>query len=91
MARYSRSPGLFGALFGITWTLICLILIGAMMKTYSQMWGMPGLLFGIFLPLSVPTFPFLTWYMTGGFPWLWSLGLLAAVIMGKMILTEPGA
>lgn len=91
MARYSRSPGLFGALFGITWTLICLVLIGAMMKAYGEMWGMPGILFGIFLPLSMPTFPFLAWYMTGGFPWLWTLGFLAAVVMGKMILTEPGA
>jgi len=91
MARSSRSPGPLGALFGITWVLLCLILIGAMMKAYGEMWGMPGILFGVFLPLSAPTFPFLFWYMTGGFPWWWTLGFLAAVVMGKMILSEPGA
>lgn len=88
MARYSRSPGLFGALFGISWILICLILVGAMLQGYSHMLGTPGILFGIFLPLSVPAFPFLAWYFTGAFPWLWTIGLVAAVVMGKVTLTE---
>jgi len=88
MARYSRSPGLFGALFGITWILICLTLMGSMFHGYSRIFGTPGILFGVFLPISVPVFPLLAWKYTGAFPWLWALGLLLAVVMGKMALTD---
>lgn len=88
MARYSRGPGLFGGLFGITWIVISIALFGSMLYGYSRILGMPGTLFGIFLPLSAPLFPFLHWYFTGAFPWLWAVGFLVAIVMGKMALTD---
>jgi hypothetical protein len=40
------------------------------------------------LPISAPVYPVIIWYYTGAFPWLWTLGLFAAVGMGKVILSD---
>lgn len=40
------------------------------------------------LPISPLAYPVVAWYYTGAFPWLWALGLLAAIGMGKMIMSE---
>ena len=89
MERASRGPTIWGVCFGFSWIALSLILMGMMVSGYSQIWGMKGIAFALMvLPLSAPAFPFLNWYLAGDFPWLWVGGLILAVLMGSIALTD---
>ena len=89
MERASRGPSIWGVCFGSSWIALSLILMGMMVSGYSQLWGVKGIAFAIaLLPLSAPAFPLLTWYHTGDFPWLWATGLILAIVMGNIALTD---
>jgi hypothetical protein len=84
-----RGPSLPGLLFGASWILIALVLFATMVAGYARLFGVTGTLFAIsVLPLSAPAYPFIVWYHGGGFPWLWAVGLLTAVGMGRILLAE---
>ena len=40
------------------------------------------------LPISPLAYPIVAWYYTGAFPWVWTLGLPAAIGIGKTIMTD---
>jgi len=82
-----RGPSLPGLLFGASWIVISLVLFARMVAGYAHLFGVTGTLFAIsVLPLSAPAYPFVVWYLGGGFPWLWAIGLLVAVGMGSILL-----
>ena len=89
MAKAYQGPTLFGVCFGACWIAILLGLFGTMMATYSRLWGVAGLAFGMgLLPISAPAYPFIAWYTGSGFPWLWTVGLVAAIAIGNVLLRD---
>lgn len=84
-----RGPSLPGFLFGAAWILIALVLFATMVSGYAHLFGVTGTLFAIsVLPLSAPAYPFIVWYHGGAFPWVWAVGLVTAVGMGRILLAE---
>ncbi len=84
-----RGPSLPGLLFGVSWIVIALVLFATMVAGYARLFGVTGTLFAIsVLPLSAPAYPFVVWYLGGSFPWLWALGLLVAIGMGRILLAD---
>lgn len=84
-----RGPSLPGLLFGVSWIVIALVLFATMVAGYARLFGVTGTLFAIsVLPLSAPAYPFVVWYLGGSFPWLWAIGLLVAVGMGRILLQD---
>ncbi|MBI2080561.1 MAG: hypothetical protein HYT86_02370 [candidate division NC10 bacterium] len=84
-----RGPSLPGFLFGAAWIVVALVLFATMVSGYARFFGVTGTLFAIsVLPLSAPAYPFIVWYHVGGFPWLWAVGLLLAIGMGRVLLGE---
>jgi hypothetical protein len=66
-----------------------LVLFAFMLTGYSAAWGMRGMFVATaLLPISAVAYPAISWYYTGAFPWLWTLGFLAAIGMGKVILSD---
>jgi len=60
-----------------------------MLAGYSSAWGIRGIFVAAaLLPISTLAYPVVAWYYTGAFPWLWTLGLVAAVAMGKVIMSD---
>ena len=90
MARAApRGPAIWGICYGFSWVALMLVLFGVMLAGYSAVWGMRGMFVATaLLPISAPVYPVIIWYYTGAFPWLWTLGLCAAVGMGKVILSD---
>jgi hypothetical protein len=89
MARAYQGPSLFGVCFGFLWIAILLGLFGTMMAAYGQLWGVAGLAFGMgLLPISAPAYPIVAWYVGNGFPWLWTVGLVASIAMGNILLRD---
>ena len=87
-----RGPSLPGLLFGASWIAIALVLISTMVAGYARLFGVTGTLLAIsVLPLSAPAYPLVVWYLGGGFPWIWAAGLLVAIGMGRIPMTDsPG-
>lgn len=84
-----RGPAIWGICYGFSWVALMLVLFGVMLAGYSAAWGMRGMFVATaLLPISAPVYPVIIWYYTGAFPWLWTLGLFAAVGMGKVILSD---
>ncbi len=90
MAREApRGPALWGVCYGFSWMVLMLVLFAFMLAGYSGVWGIRGMLVATaLLPISTLAYPVVAWYYTGAFPWLWTLGLLAAVGMGKVIMSD---
>ena len=85
----SRGPTFWGGCYGFAWVALMLILFDFMLVGYSDVWGIRGMLVATaLLPISTLAYPVVTWYYTGAFPWLWTLMLLAAMIMGKVIMSD---
>jgi hypothetical protein len=75
--------------FGTIWIAILLGLFGTMLAAYASLWGVAGLAFGMaLLPISAPAYPIIAWYTGSGFPWVWSVGLVLAVVMGNILLRD---
>jgi hypothetical protein len=89
MAKPYRGPSLSAVCLGTVWISILLGLFGTMMAGYAQLWGVPGLAFGMaLLPVSAPAYPIIAWYTGNGFPWLWTVGLAVAVVLGNVLLRD---
>lgn len=85
----SRGPTFWGGCYGFAWVALLLILFAAMLAGYGDIWGVRGMIGATaLLPLSTLVYPVVAWYYTGVFPWVWTLGLLAAIGMGKVILAD---
>lgn len=84
-----RGPSAFGIAFGALFITLSLWLFGIMVAAYLNLWGLPGVAFALaLLPISAPVYPFVAWYHTGAFPWLWAAGLVTALVMGAIVLNE---
>ena len=82
-------PAIWGVCYGFAWVALMLALFAFMLAGYSAVWGIRGMLAATaLLPISTLAYPAVTWYYTGAFPWFWTLGLLAAVGMGKVIMSD---
>ncbi len=89
MARAYQGPSLSGVCFGSLWIVILLGLFGTMMAAYARLWGVAGLAFGmVVLPISAPAYPIISWYTGSGFPWLWTVGFVLAIVMGNIFLRD---
>ena len=89
MARAYQGPSLFGVCLGSLWIATLLGLLGTMMAAYARLWGVAGLAFGMgLLPISAPAYPIVAWYVGNGFPWLWTVGLVASIAMGNILLRD---
>lgn len=85
----SKGPTFWGGCYGFAWAALLLILFAAMLSGYSDVWGIRGMLAAMaLLPISTVAYPVISWYYTGMFPWLWTVGLLAAIVMGRTIMSE---
>lgn len=85
----SRGPTFWGGCYGFAWVGLLVVLFAFMLAGYSNVWGVRGMLGAIaVLPLSLVAYPVVAWYYTGAFPWVWTVGLLAAIGMGKVILAD---
>ena len=85
----SRGPTFWGGCYGFAWVALLLILFAAMLAGYGDIWGVRGMIGATaLLPISTLAYPVVAWYYTGVFPWVWTLGLLAAIGMGKVILAD---
>jgi hypothetical protein len=75
--------------FGALWIAILLGLFGSMLAAYARLWGIAGLAFGMaLLPLSAPAYPLVAWYTGQGFPWVWTVGLVLAIVIGNILLRD---
>jgi len=84
-----RGPAIWGVCYGFSWVVLMLALFGFMLAGYNAVWGMRGMFVATaLLPISAPAYPIVSWYYTGAFPWLWTLGLVAAVGMGRVIMSD---
>jgi len=84
-----RGPAIWGVCYGSAWVVLMLALFGFMLAGYGAVWGVRGILVATaLLPISTIIYPAVAWYYTGAFPWLWALGLLAAVGMGRVIMSD---
>ena len=82
-------PAVWGICYGFAWVVLMLVLFAFMMGGYSSVWGVRGMLVATaLLPISTLAYPAVAWYYTGAFPWFWTLGLLAALGMGKVIMSD---
>lgn len=89
MERIYKGPSVYGICFGAVWVAILLALFGTMLSAYGRLWGVAGLAFGMaLLPISAPAYPLITWYTGGGFPWIWTAGLVLAIAMGNILLRD---
>lgn len=89
MGSRSKGPTFLGGCYGFAWVALLLVLFAFMLAGYGDVWGVRGMLGAMaLLPISTLAYPVVAWYHTGAFPWLWTLGLLTAVGMGKVILSE---
>jgi hypothetical protein len=85
----SRGPTFWGGCYGFAWVGLLLVLFAFMLAGYNNVWGVRGMLGAMaVLPLSLVVYPVVAWYYTGVFPWVWTVGLLAAIGMGKVILAD---
>jgi hypothetical protein len=84
-----RGPRFWGFCLGTSWIIILTLLFGFMVSGYLEIFGTVGVLLAVALaPLSAPAYPFVSWYFIGSFPWLWTLGLLVALLLGRLILAD---
>ena len=84
-----RGPAIWGICYGFSWVVLMVVLFGLMLVGYGAAWGIRGMLVATaLLPISAPAYPVVAWYYSGVFPWLWTLGLLAAISMGKVIMSD---
>ncbi len=84
-----RGPAIWGVCYGFAWVVLMLVLFAFMLAGYSSAWGIRGIFVAAaLLPISTLAYPVVAWYYTGAFPWLWTLGLVAAVAMGKVIMSD---
>jgi len=82
-------PAIWGVCYGFAWVVLMLVLFAFMLAGYSAAWGIRGMFVATaLLPISSLLYPAVAWYYTGAFPWFWTLGLLAAVGMGKVIMSD---
>lgn len=82
-------PAVWGICYGLAWVVLMLVLFAFMLGGYSSVWGVRGMLVATaLLPISTLAYPAVAWYYTGAFPWFWTLGLLAALGMGKVIMSD---
>ncbi len=85
----SKGPTFWGGFYGFAWVALLLALFAFMLAGYADVWGVRGILGATaLLPLSTVAYPVVAWYYTGAFPWLWTLGLVAAIGMGKVIMSD---
>jgi hypothetical protein len=84
-----RGPAVWGVCYGFAWVVLMLALFAFMLAGYRSAWGVRGIFVAAaLLPISTLAYPVVAWYYTGAFPWLWTLGLVAAVAMGKVIMSD---
>ena len=84
-----RGPAVWGVFYGFAWVVLMLVLFAFMLAGYSSAWGIRGIFVAAaLLPISTLAYPVVAWYYTGAFPWLWTLGLVAAVAMGRVIMSD---
>ena len=82
-------PAIWGVCYGFAWVVLMLVLFAFMLAGYSALWGIRGMFVATaLLPISTLAYPAVAWYCTGAFPWLWTLGLVAAFGMGTVIMSD---
>ena len=85
----AKGPAIWGVCYGFAWVVLMLVLFAFMLAGYSAVWGISGMFVATaLLPISTLAYPVVTWYYSGAFPWFWTLGLLAAVGMGRVIMSD---